>query len=252
MRCTPQKRSASPRCKARHPDEFGVKVSVAVTHQHGLMVGARSFAGNPYDGHTLRSQLEQTGILLQDLNVPAPKVVVVDLGYRGHDVPAGVQVIHRGRYKSLTRQQKTWFRPRQAVEPAIGHAKSENRLGRCFLKGALGDAMNAVLAACGYNLRWLLRQIARLGLRAAFFAPDVAGLDPAPLRLARPANPLTQALRSRRNFMSCTSAQKNEFRRRDYQAQESCRRQVQHSPIAHAGVVSRTLGSRSPNLLTRH
>lgn len=54
------------------------------------------------------------------------------------------------------------------MEPAIGHAKSENRLGRCFLKGALGDAMNAVLAACGYNLRWLLRQIARLGLRAAF------------------------------------------------------------------------------------
>lgn len=155
--------------KARHPYEFGVKVSVAVTHQHGLMVGARSFAGNPYDGHTLRSQLEQTGILLQDLNVSAPKVVVVDLGYRGHDAPADVQVIHRGRYKSLTRQQKTWLRRRQAVEPAIGHAKSENRLGRCYLKGALGDAMNAVLAACGYNLRWLLRQIARMGIQAAFF-----------------------------------------------------------------------------------
>ncbi|SCC94235.1 transposase (fragment) [Thiomonas sp. X19] len=141
---------------------------MAVTHTSGLMVGARSFAGNPYDGHTLSSQLEQTGILLQDLNVPAPKVVVVDLGYRGHDVPAGVEVIHRGRYQSLTRQQKTWLRRRQAVEPAIGHAKSENRLGRCFLKGALGDAMNAVLAACGYNLRWLLRQIARLGIQAVF------------------------------------------------------------------------------------
>jgi transposase, IS5 family len=33
--------------KARKPYEFGVKVSLAITHQYGLMVGARSFAGNP-------------------------------------------------------------------------------------------------------------------------------------------------------------------------------------------------------------
>jgi IS5 family transposase len=44
--------------KARHPYAFGVKVSVAVTHRHGLMVGARSLPGNPYDGHTLAAQLE--------------------------------------------------------------------------------------------------------------------------------------------------------------------------------------------------
>lgn len=41
--------------KARQPYEFGVKVSVAVTHRHGLMVGARSLPGNPYDGHSLTS-----------------------------------------------------------------------------------------------------------------------------------------------------------------------------------------------------
>ena len=46
--------------KARRPYEFGVKVSLAVTHKQGLMVGARSFPGNPYDGHTLAAQLEQT------------------------------------------------------------------------------------------------------------------------------------------------------------------------------------------------
>ena len=33
--------------KARNPYEFGVKVSLAVTHKQGLMVGARSFPGNP-------------------------------------------------------------------------------------------------------------------------------------------------------------------------------------------------------------
>lgn len=58
--------------KARQPYEFGVKVSVAITHKQGLMVGARSFAGNPYDGHTLAEQLEQVTILTEDTG-PSPK-----------------------------------------------------------------------------------------------------------------------------------------------------------------------------------
>jgi transposase, IS5 family len=57
------------RGKARKPYEFGVKVSLAVTHQHGLMVGAVSFPGNPYDGYTPAEQLEQTNTLLQDIGV---------------------------------------------------------------------------------------------------------------------------------------------------------------------------------------
>jgi IS5 family transposase len=39
--------------KARKPYEFGVKVSLAVTHKQGLMVGARTLPGNPFDAHTL-------------------------------------------------------------------------------------------------------------------------------------------------------------------------------------------------------
>ena len=70
--------------KARNPYEFGVKVSLAVTHKQGLMVGARSFPGNPYDGHVLSAQLEQTTNLLQDTS-RAPKQVIVDLGFRGVD-----------------------------------------------------------------------------------------------------------------------------------------------------------------------
>ena len=68
--------------KARNPYEFGVKVSLVVTHKRGLMVGARSFPGNPYDGHVLSAQLEQTTNLLQDTG-RAPKQVIVDLGYTG-------------------------------------------------------------------------------------------------------------------------------------------------------------------------
>ena len=39
---------------------------------------------------------------------------------------------------------------------------------RCWLKGQTGDALHAVLCAAGFNLRWLLRAIVRLGLRAVF------------------------------------------------------------------------------------
>ena len=70
--------------KARQPYEFGVKASIAVTHRSGLVVGARTFPGNPYDGHILSAQLEQTNILLEDVG-RTPKHVVVDLGFRGVD-----------------------------------------------------------------------------------------------------------------------------------------------------------------------
>ena len=83
--------------KARKPYEFGVKASFAVTHKSGLMIGARTFPGNPYDGHVLSAQLEQTTILLEDIG-KKPKEAVVDLGYRGvDDDNPGVKIIHRGK-----------------------------------------------------------------------------------------------------------------------------------------------------------
>jgi IS5 family transposase len=145
--------------KARQPYEFGVKVSVAISHAAGLVVGPRSVAGNPYDGHTLAEQLEQTGILLQDVKA-TPHTVYADLGYRGGDRDLdGVQLVHRGKWKSLTQEQRKALKWRQAVEPVIGHLKQDHGMGRCWLKGARGDALNAVMAAAGYNLRWLQQAI---------------------------------------------------------------------------------------------
>ena len=156
--------------KARKPYEFGVKVSLAVTHKLGLMVGARSFPGNPYDGHTLAEQLEQTNTLLQDIGVK-PATAVVDLGFRGvDDACAPVKIIHRGKFKSLDAQQRKWLKRRQAIEPAIGHTKSDHRMDRCWLGGSSGDALHAVLCAAGFNIRWLLRAIAAKGLAALLLA----------------------------------------------------------------------------------
>jgi IS5 family transposase len=154
--------------KARKPYEFGVKTGIVVTHRHGLMVGARTFPGNPYDGHALAEQLEQTRILLEDVG-RTPKEVVVDLGFRGVDQDnPEVEIIHRGKFKSLLAKQRKWLQRRQAVEPAIGHLKADHRMDRCWLHGQTGDALHAVLCASGYNLRWLLRAMVLLGLKALY------------------------------------------------------------------------------------
>ncbi|WP_108796709.1 IS5 family transposase [Xanthomonas fragariae] len=175
--------------KARQAYEFGVKVGIAVTACKGLVVGARSFPGNPYDGDTLAEQLEQTRGLLQDVSVE-PTVAIVDLGDRGREVD-GVQVLHRGKAKTLTRRHKTltrrqwrWIKRRQAVEPVIGHLKDDCRLRRCRLKGAQGDALHVLGCAAGYNLRWLLRWIAFL--RAWMRAMGWSSLSAVPLSPTAP------------------------------------------------------------------
>ncbi len=195
--------------KARKPYEFGVKVSLAVTHKSALMVGARSFSGNPFDGHTLAAQLEQTTNLLQELN-RTPKQVVVDLGYRGVDADnPSVEIIHRGRYKTMTNQQKRWLKRRQAIEPMIGHVKSDNRMDRCWLQGALGDALHALCCAAGYNIRWLLRAIARLGLKVVFlrlFLTAMTGLEKVKSTYVQRATALMRSIADRLAWSAPASA----------------------------------------------
>jgi IS5 family transposase len=146
--------------KARQPYEFGVKAGFAVTHKKGLIVGARTFPGNPFDGHTLAEQLEQTRILIEEHGT-SPKQVYVDLGYRGVDhANPDVEIIHRGKYKSMLKADRKRLKRRQAIEPTIGHLKADHGMRRTWLKGATGDALHVVLCAAGFNLKWLMRAIA--------------------------------------------------------------------------------------------
>ncbi len=140
--------------KAHKRYEFGQKVSLATTNRRDWFVGAMLCEGNPYDGHTLPQALEQveqiTGVGLRE--------VYVDKGYRGHGYEGDAQVHLAGsRNKKLTPTQRRRRKRRSAIEPKIGHAKQDNRLGRCYLKGLAGDAMNVILAAAGANLAKLLR-----------------------------------------------------------------------------------------------
>ena len=145
-----------------------MKVSLAVTHQQGLIVGAKRFTGNPFDGHTLAAQIKQANTLINTTG----KVVheaYVDLGYRGVDADnPGVRVMHRGRIKSMTKLERKRLKRRQAVEPVIGHVKHDHRMIRCHLIGSLGDALHAIACAAGYNIRWLMRAMLRLGLKGLF------------------------------------------------------------------------------------
>lgn len=54
------------------------------------------------------------------------------------------------------------------IEPAIGHTKHDNGMDRCWLRGQTGDALHAVLCATGYNIRWMLRAMVRLGLKGLY------------------------------------------------------------------------------------
>ena len=57
------------------------------------------------------------------------------------------------------------MRRRAAVKPVIGHLKEDHRMGRNYLAHSSGDAINAVLAAVGYNFRLLLRWLRLLLFR---------------------------------------------------------------------------------------
>lgn len=80
----------------------------------------------------------------------------------------GVDICHRGKFKSLTSKHREYLRRWPPIEPVIGHLKSDNRMDRCWLQGQTGDAIHAVLCAAGDNMRWLLRAVVRLGLKAVF------------------------------------------------------------------------------------
>jgi len=152
--------------KAHKRYEFGAKVGFVATSRECFIIGAKAFHGNPYDGHTLAASMEQASRLTgKKLEGDA----FVDRGYRGHDYegPATVHVVGRIG-KKIKGAPRKWMKRRAAIEPVIGHMKNDGRLDRNHLAGAEGDRVNAVLCACGQNIRKLLAEF--------YFLPFITGL----------------------------------------------------------------------------
>ena len=87
----------------------------------------------------------------------SPRQVFVDLGYRGHNLRPGIKVYHKNLRRGIARSLKADIRRRSAIEPIIGHMQNDGKLSKNWLKGSLGNALNAVLCACGHNLSMILR-----------------------------------------------------------------------------------------------
>ena len=147
--------------KARTRYEFGVKTSIAVTNARTaggqFIVGMQALPGSPYDGHTLTGQITQverlTGVVVER--------AYVDRGYRGHRHQGKAQV-YIAHSRGIASPTISRLRRRNAIEPIIGHTKSDGLLERNHLAGATGDAINAILVAAGHNMRLLIAWLAAL------------------------------------------------------------------------------------------
>jgi IS5 family transposase len=115
--------------KAHARFAFGVEASLATTDAVApggrFVLGARALPGNPHDGHTLAERIAQaeriTGVGIERASV--------DRGHRGHDADR-TRVILAGQRRGLTPAIRRERRRRDAIEPVIGHRKSDGHLGR--------------------------------------------------------------------------------------------------------------------------
>ena len=138
--------------------EFGCKASLASTSKGNFIVGAMAHHGRPYDGHTLKSALQQ----VEALTGIAPDEAYGDQGYKGHGIKEQETTIILSRQKrGITPARRKRQKRRNAIEPIIGHCKNDRKVGpRNWLRGILGDYINTFAMAIGFNLRKILKVIA--------------------------------------------------------------------------------------------
>ncbi len=145
--------------KAHKKFEFGSKVSFAVVPKVNIIVGIKNFKGNPNDTSTLEPALEN----VEKVSKIKFKNAIVDRGYKGKKKVRDTIIVSpkppssRQPYSKNTMRKKC--KSRAAVEPVIGHTKHGCRMIKNYLKGNAGNAINANLAAAGFNFKGLLRKI---------------------------------------------------------------------------------------------
>ena len=134
--------------------EFGQLAAVVTTNKGNWIVNVEDLEGNPYDGHTLARSISGT----EKITKVSVSEANVDRGYRGHDYKGSAVIrIAGSSNKGLSPSEIKRKRRRSAIEPVIGHLKSDHRLDRCYLSGRVGDALNLIGSAVGFNTLKLLR-----------------------------------------------------------------------------------------------
>ena len=143
--------------KAAKKYEYGCKASIVLTQTTGIIVGAMTFSENIYDGHTLEPALQQVA----QLTGKFPQTATADRGYKGKTQIENTQIIRPSKplkrdsvYQK--RKKRKHCKRRAAIEPVIGHLKTDHRVARNFLKGTIGDEINIIMAASAFNFKkWM-------------------------------------------------------------------------------------------------
>lgn len=141
--------------------EFGSKTAVVMTKTNCIIVGAKSFPRNEYDGNTLDEVLAQ----VSDIRGSAPETAFCDRGFRGRKYVGATAIAlpespSRSRTEHFKRKARKDFGRRSAIEPIIGHLKNDFRLSRNYLKGIIGDSINLLLAVAAFNCKKWMNAVA--------------------------------------------------------------------------------------------
>ncbi len=146
--------------KAHKKYEYGNKVGLMVNPQNLVIVAIESFEGNPHDSRTIEPLLNQMKNNFQYL----PQEVVYDRGGRGRTEIIGVKIStpkpglkSDSQYQKRKKRKK--FRRRAAIEPVIGHLKTDFRMAQNYLHGRASPRINAMLAATGWNLKKMMEKL---------------------------------------------------------------------------------------------
>ncbi|MBA3706867.1 MAG: IS5 family transposase [Bacteroidetes bacterium] len=129
--------------------EFGSKVSILITQKTGVIVGALNFNSTAHDSKTLAHALEQYNRLTNK----QAKNIFVDRGYQGPKTINETKIFTPKPDNNITKTKRKKHSRRAAIEPVIGHLKSDYRMNRNFLKGVIGDEINVLLSAAAMNFK---------------------------------------------------------------------------------------------------
>jgi IS5 family transposase len=138
--------------------EFGCKVSLVTSSKGNFFLGAQALHGNPFDGHTLKTALEDAQKNIQKTEIKIEDAYV-DQGYKGHGVTEQKVTIVGKNMKQAGIAAKKLMKRRAAIEPLIGHAKHDGGSSRNHLLGKTGDQITALMMAIGFNFRKIARRV---------------------------------------------------------------------------------------------
>jgi IS5 family transposase len=149
--------------KAHKKFEFGNKAAFAIGRVHKIILGAVSFQGSPYDGNTTIPVID---MMERVHNGYTPELTIGDLGYRLNQDTIdqsfrGVKLLTPADLRNINdpderKEALSMINQRSAIEPIIGHMKHDHGLDRNLLHGIVGDSINVLSAAIGFNLKKFL------------------------------------------------------------------------------------------------